>query len=52
MQQAARVSSTTAFFNLEFAGAPGRMVECGPTAKIFSNPVDERTAEYVAGRFG
>ena len=52
MQQAARVSTTTAFFNLETAGAPGKMVESGPTTKIFSNPDDQRTAEYVAGRFG
>jgi phosphate transport system ATP-binding protein len=52
MQQAARVSTTTAFFNLDHAGAPGMLVESGPTTKIFSNPDDSRTAEYVAGRFG
>jgi phosphate transport system ATP-binding protein len=52
MQQAARVSTTTAFFNLDHAGAPGKLVESGPTTKMFSNPDDSRTAEYVAGRFG
>jgi len=52
MQQAARVSDTTAFFNLEEAGKPGRLVECGPTEKIFTVPDDERTESYITGRFG
>jgi phosphate transport system ATP-binding protein len=52
MQQAARVSTTTAFFNLDKAGAAGRLVESGPTSKIFTNPDDPRTGEYVEGRFG
>jgi phosphate transport system ATP-binding protein len=52
MQQAARVSDTTAFFNLEEAGEAGRLVECGPTAKIFTVPDDERTEAYITGRFG
>jgi phosphate transport system ATP-binding protein len=52
MQQAARVSDTTAFFNLEAAGEPGRLVECGATGKIFTLPDDERTEAYVTGRFG
>ena len=38
MQQAARVSDQTAFFNLEAQGKPGKLVEIGPTDKIFSNP--------------
>lgn len=46
MQQAARISDTTAFFLL------GEMVECGPTQAIFSNPADKRTEDYISGRFG
>ncbi len=42
MQQAARVSEDTAFFNLAGAGKPGRLVEMNPTSKIFSNPDEER----------
>jgi len=52
MQQAARVSETTAFFNIEAVGQPGRLVEVGPTEKIFNKPDDERTEAYVTGRFG
>jgi phosphate transport system ATP-binding protein len=52
MQQAARVSDSTAFFNLEAAGEPGRLVEVGPTAHIFTRPDDERTEAYITGRFG
>ncbi len=52
MQQAARVSDSTAFFNLEAAGEPGRLVEVGPTSQIFTKPVDERTEAYITGRFG
>ncbi|MDQ6796698.1 MAG: phosphate ABC transporter ATP-binding protein PstB [Actinomycetota bacterium] len=52
MQQASRVSDTTAFFNLEAAGEPGRMVEVGATSDIFTNPRDERTEAYITGRFG
>ena len=46
MQQAARVSQTTAFFHL------GKLVESGPTEAIFTNPGDERTEGYITGRFG
>src|SRR5205807_7635677 len=42
MQQAARVSDTTAFFNISGAGEPGRMIEVGPTNKIFTKPDDSR----------
>jgi phosphate transport system ATP-binding protein len=52
MQQAARVSETTAFFNLAGVGRPGRLVEHGPTTKIFSNPDQEATEAYISGRFG
>jgi phosphate transport system ATP-binding protein len=52
MQQAARVSDVTAFFNLAAAGEPGRLVEVGPTAQIFTKPDDERTEAYITGRFG
>lgn len=46
MQQAARISDTTAFFLL------GKMVECTPTQTMFSNPRDKRTEDYISGRFG
>jgi phosphate transport system ATP-binding protein len=52
MQQAARVSEDTAFFNLAGAGKPGRLVEMNPTKKIFSVPEEEATEAYISGRFG
>jgi phosphate transport system ATP-binding protein len=52
MQQAARVSERTAFFNLAGIGKPGQMVEIDDTEKIFSNPKDKRTEDYISGRFG
>ena len=56
MQQAARVSDRTAFFtteiNPESDRRTGRLVEYNPTSKLFSNPDDERTEQYVTGRFG
>jgi phosphate transport system ATP-binding protein len=52
MQQAARASDTTAFFNLEGAGKPGRLVEMGPTDKIFTTPEKKETEDYVSGRVG
>jgi phosphate transport system ATP-binding protein len=52
MQQAARVSERTAFFNLAGIGKPGQLVEIGDTDKIFSNPTDQRTEDYISGRFG
>jgi phosphate transport system ATP-binding protein len=56
MQQAARVSDRTAFFttelNPESDRRTGHLVEFDHTAKIFSNPSDERTEMYVTGRFG
>jgi phosphate transport system ATP-binding protein len=52
MQQAARVSDRTAFFNLAATGKPGRLIEMGDTAKIFSNPGEKATEDYISGRFG
>ncbi len=46
MQQAARVSQRTAFFHL------GKVVEYGPTEQIFTNPREERTKDYITGRYG
>jgi phosphate transport system ATP-binding protein len=46
MQQAGRVSDFTGFFYL------GRLIEFGPTTKIFSNPTEKRTEDYITGRFG
>jgi phosphate transport system ATP-binding protein len=52
MQQAARVSDTTAFFNLAGAGQPGHLIEVGTTSKIFSTPDQPATEAYISGRFG
>jgi phosphate transport system ATP-binding protein len=52
MQQAARVSDETAFFNLRATGQPGRLVEFNPTRKVFSNPDEPATEAYISGRFG
>lgn len=52
MQQAARVSDMTGFFNLEATGRPGHLVEYGSTDTIFSNPTQQATEDYVSGRFG
>ena len=52
MQQAARVSDRTAFFSIEGAGKPGKLVEMDDTETIFSNPQRQATIDYVTGRFG
>jgi phosphate transport system ATP-binding protein len=52
MQQAARVSDRTAFFNLSGVGQPGRLIEIDATEKIFSNPSVQATEDYISGRFG
>ncbi len=56
MQQAARVSDRTAFFIVDMSSSEeariGRLVEYGPTDRIFTNPHDIRTEEYVSGKFG
>jgi phosphate transport system ATP-binding protein len=51
MQQAQRVSDTCAFF-LAAENEPGRVIEQGATEMMFSRPTDERTLDYVQGRFG
>jgi phosphate transport system ATP-binding protein len=52
MQQAARVSDTTGFFNLSAQGQPGRLIEIDDTNKIFTNPTEKATEDYITGRFG
>jgi phosphate transport system ATP-binding protein len=52
MQQAARVSDVTGFFTIDGPGSAGRLVEIDETAKIFSNPSEKRTEDYITGRFG
>ena len=52
MQQAARVSNKTAFFNIAGTGKPGRLIEYGDTHTMFSNPTQKATEDYVSGRFG
>src|SRR6476620_3654794 len=52
MQQAARVSERTAFFNLASTGLPFFLNDTAATEKIFSNPTDKRTEDYISGRFG
>lgn len=46
MQQAARVSDSTAFFYM------GELVEIDATKKVFTNPAEKRTEDYITGRFG
>jgi phosphate transport system ATP-binding protein len=55
MQQAARVADRTAFFHVEprdDGGRHGILVEYGDTSRMFTNPSDKRTEDYVTGRFG
>jgi len=52
MQQAARISDRTAFFNLASVGQPGKLIEYDDTSKIFSNPNEKATEDYISGRFG
>ncbi len=52
MQQAARVSDETGFFNLKAAGQPGHLVEFNTTQKMFANPDNSDTEAYISGRFG
>ena len=51
MQQASRVSDYTAFFSVD-EERTGHLIEYGPTAAIFSQPQDQRTEDYITGRFG
>ena len=56
MQQAARVSDRTAFFIVDLSAGEGnrigRLVEYDATEKIFTNPSDSRTEDYVTGKVG
>jgi phosphate transport system ATP-binding protein len=52
MQQAQRVSDHCALFLVDDEGAPGHIVEAGPTPEMFSDPRDPRTSDYVHGVFG
>lgn len=52
MQQASRVSDKTAFFNIAGTGKPGKLIEYDTTDKIFSNPSEKSTEDYVSGKFG
>ncbi len=52
MQQAARVSRKTAFLLMEKIGEPAHLIEYDDTNKIFTNPSDKRTENYITGRFG
>jgi phosphate transport system ATP-binding protein len=52
MQQAARVSEDTAFFNIAGANKPGKLIEMNSTKKIFSVPDEPATEAYISGRFG
>ncbi|WP_435107873.1 phosphate ABC transporter ATP-binding protein PstB [Nocardiopsis synnemataformans] len=52
MQQAARVSDRTAFFNLSAPGKPGKLIEMGETNQMFTRPEKKETENYITGRFG
>ena len=52
MQQAARISDRTAFFNIAGTGKPGKLIEYDDTSTIFSRPKVKATEDYVSGRFG
>jgi phosphate transport system ATP-binding protein len=52
MQQAARVSDTTAFFTIDGVGQPGQLIEVNDTVKMFSSPTETKTEDYITGRFG
>lgn len=52
MQQASRISDKTAFFNIAGTGEPGKLIEFDATDKIFTNPSQKNTEDYISGRFG
>ncbi|HEY3438490.1 MAG TPA: phosphate ABC transporter ATP-binding protein PstB [Actinotalea sp.] len=52
MQQAARVSDRTGFFNIGGTGQPGRLIEMDETRTMFSSPSERATEDYISGRFG
>ena len=52
MQQAARVSDRTGFFNIAGTGQPGKLIEMDDTTTMFSAPSEKATEDYISGRFG
>ena len=52
MQQASRVSDRTGFFNIAGTGKPGKLIEIDDTEKMFTNPANKQTEDYISGRFG
>jgi len=52
MQQASRVSDRTGFFNIAGTGKPGRLIELDETERMFTNPAEKQTEDYISGRFG
>ncbi|WP_250444578.1 phosphate ABC transporter ATP-binding protein PstB [Actinotalea sp. C106] len=52
MQQAARVSDRTGFFNIAGTGKPGKLIEMDDTRTMFSTPSEQATEDYISGRFG
>ncbi|MGP9695326.1 phosphate ABC transporter ATP-binding protein PstB [Brachybacterium sp. AOP25-B2-12] len=52
MQQASRVSDRTGFFNIAGTGKPGKLIELDETEKMFTNPSNKQTEDYISGRFG
>jgi phosphate transport system ATP-binding protein len=52
MQQAARVSDRTGFFNIAGTGKPGHLIEMDDTSTMFSSPSEKATEDYISGRFG
>lgn len=52
MQQASRVSDRTGFFNIAGTGKPGHLIEIDDTEKMFTNPSNKQTEDYISGRFG
>lgn len=52
MQQASRASDYTAFFLMDRQDRAGQLIEYGPTDQIFQSPRDNRTEQYISGRFG
>ncbi|PWH06533.1 phosphate ABC transporter ATP-binding protein [Brachybacterium endophyticum] len=52
MQQASRVSDRTGFFTISGTGKPGHLIEIDETEKMFTNPTEKQTEDYISGRFG
>jgi phosphate transport system ATP-binding protein len=52
LQQAARVADQTVFMTMNPETRSGFVVEAGPTNKLFTVPKDQRTSDYITGKFG